>query len=70
MVDVHAWITYGMLRRIVLAISKLYGACEKYQETCPFACLWDPYGSLAMLGSCRVVIATTDHITHGMASHV
>ena len=27
----------------------IYGACEKYQETCLFACLWDPYGSLAML---------------------
>ena len=31
-------------------MGKLGGTSGKYQETCLFACFWDPYGSLAMLG--------------------
>ena len=45
----HAWITYGMVRRTVEMLDKL-GTSGKYQETCLFACFWDPYGSLAMIG--------------------
>ena len=45
-----AWITYGMVRRTVQMLGKLGGTSGKYQETCLFACFWDPYGSLAMLG--------------------
>ena len=29
----------------------IISTCGKYQETCPFACFWDSYGSLAMIGS-------------------
>ena len=31
-------------------VGKLGGTSGKYQETCLFACIWDPYGSLAVLG--------------------
>ena len=31
-------------------MGRLNGTGGKYQESCPFACFWDPYGSLAMLG--------------------
>ena len=31
-------------------MGKLGGTSEKYQEACLFACFWDPYGTLAMLG--------------------
>ena len=31
-------------------MGKLGGISGKYQETCQFACFWDSYGSLAMLG--------------------
>ena len=30
---------------------RLGSTSGKYQETCPFACFWDLYGSLEMLGS-------------------
>ena len=46
----HAWITYGTVRRTVQRMGKLGGTSGKYQETCLFACFWDPYGSLAILG--------------------
>ena len=46
----HAWITYGMVGRNVQMMGKLGGTSGKYQETCLFACFWDPYNSLAMLG--------------------
>ena len=46
----HAWITYGMVRRTVQIMGKLGGTSGMYQEACLFACFWDPYGSLAMLG--------------------
>ena len=46
----YAWIIYGMVRRTVQILGKFGGTCGKYQETCLFACFWDPYGSLAMLG--------------------
>ena len=31
-------------------MGKLGGTSGKYQETCLFACFWDPYRSLAILG--------------------
>ena len=43
-------ITYGMVGRTVQMMDKLGGTSGKYQDTCLFACFWDPYGSLAMLG--------------------
>ena len=46
----HASITYGMVRRNVQMMGKLDGTSRKYQETCLFACVWNPYGSLAVLG--------------------
>ena len=46
----HAWITYGMVRRIVQMMGRPNGTSGKYQESYPFACYWDPYGSLAMHG--------------------
>ena len=46
----HSWITYGMFRRTLQIMGILGGTRGKYQETCLFACFWDPCGSLAMLG--------------------
>ena len=31
-------------------MGRLNGISGKYQESYPFACFWDPYDSLAMLG--------------------
>ena len=39
----HDWITYGMFRRIVQTLGKLGGTSGEYQETCLFACFWDPF---------------------------
>ena len=47
----HAWITYEMLRRTILVISKSYEAKEAQQETCYSACLYKPYGTIAIPGS-------------------
>ena len=65
----HAWITYGTFRRTFQTLGKLGGTSGKYQDTCLFACFWNPYGSLAMLGL-PLVVATTDQVTRGMISHV
>ena len=46
----HAWITYGMVRRTVQMMADWVVQVGKTKETCLFACFWDPYGSLAMLG--------------------
>ena len=45
----HAWITYGTVRRTFQTLGKFGGTSGEYEETCLFACFWDPYGSLAML---------------------
>ena len=70
----HAWITYGMVRRMFQMMGKLGGTNEKYQETCLFACFWDFYGSLAILGlpiGAFVGCCSNNRpSTHGTISHV
>ena len=46
----HTWITYGMVGSNVQTMGKLGGTSGKYQEACLFACFWDPYGSVSILG--------------------
>ena len=46
----HSWITYGTVRRTVPMMGRLNGTGGKYQESCPFSCFWDSYGSIAKLG--------------------
>ena len=46
----QAWITNGTVTRTFQTMGKLGGTSGKYQEKRLFACFWDPYGSLAMLG--------------------